>query len=56
MTEEKPKQITRIEYIGKGRFVYGVPARDLTLDEWKKLPLKRQKHVIKLGLYEVKYD
>lgn len=42
-------------FIGGKRFFVGVPARDLTLDEWDKLPKKLQRKLIRLGLYEVKY-
>ena len=58
MTEEvvKEKKPVGVVFIGGKRFIHGIPARDLTLAEWNKLPKNKQKHLLKLGLYEVKYD
>lgn len=56
VAKQPEKKESRVEYIGAGRFIHGLPARHLTLDEWKQMPEKLRKHVLKLGLYEVKYD
>ena len=46
-----------VKYIGKGRYLRGVPARDLSLDEWTEMPADKKKHLVKvLKLYEVIYD
>ena len=51
------KKAVGVKYIGKGAYLRGVPARDMTIDEWKKIPAKKRKHLIEvLKLYEVKYD
>jgi len=43
----------KVIYIGQGYFLGGVPARDLTAEEWSKLDKDIQKRAIALGLYEV---
>lgn len=53
--KEKPKKPAGIEYVGKGRYINGIPTV-MTLDKWNELPKETQKHLLKLGLYEVKYD
>ena len=40
-----------LKYVGKGAFLIGVPARDLTDEEIEKLGLDK-KALIKSGLYE----
>ncbi len=42
-----------IKYIGKGSFVQGIPARDLTKDEWDAFSKERQKSLVNAGLYKV---
>jgi hypothetical protein len=56
--EKKEKKPTpkHVEYVGRGKFLHGLPARRLTLQEWRDLPGKQREHVLKLGLYEVIYD
>jgi hypothetical protein len=50
------KKIIGAKYIGKRSYLRGVPARDLTKEEWMKLPAKKRKHLEKvLKLYEVNY-
>lgn len=40
-------------YAGGGDFVLGVPARDLTVEEWAALGADQQALVVSLGLYVV---
>jgi len=32
-----------VRYVGQGHFFQGVPARDLTDDEWDALPIHKQR-------------
>ena len=41
------------KYIGGGDFLNGVPARDMSADEWEALDPEQQKQAVKLGLFEV---
>ena len=52
--EKKVKKPVGIEYIGEGRYINGIPTL-MSLDEWNKLPKEKREHLLKLGLYEVKY-
>ncbi len=38
-------------YIGGGRWAHGVPARDLSQDEWDALPAELQAVAVEQGLY-----
>lgn len=38
-------------YVGTGDFLLGVPARDLTVDEWAALGAEQQALIVDLGLY-----
>jgi len=40
-----------IKYIGKGNYYQGIPARDLTEDEWKAIPRRKRNRLLELGLY-----
>lgn len=40
-------------YRGQGRYLVGVPARDLTADEAARLPDRLRARLVKSGLYEV---
>lgn len=46
---EKP----HAKYVGDGAFVAGVPARDLTEEEWETLPEKLRKWAETAGTHEV---
>jgi hypothetical protein len=39
-------------YIGEGAYWQGIPARDLTDDEWQALPADTRKLLLDLGLYQ----
>ena len=41
-----------VRYVGKGHYFQGVPARDLTDEEWDALPKRRQERLLASGLYE----
>ena len=41
-----------IKYIGNGCYYQGIPARDLTEDEWKAIPRRKRKRLVELGLYQ----
>lgn len=54
---KKPKKPVLVRFIGGGRFLAGIPARDLTIREWERIPRKKQKHLTDvLRIYEVIYD
>ena len=40
-----------VEYIGDGTFEQGIPARNLTADEWAEVPAETQKRLIASGVY-----
>lgn len=46
----------KIIYHPEKGFFNGIPARDLSKDEWEGLSDEMQKTLIKLGLYEIVYD
>ena len=39
-------------YLGQGYFV-GLPARDLSVDEWKQFPKELTKAALKAGMYKL---
>jgi len=41
------------EYIGNGNYYQGVPARDLSDEEWAAVPRRVKKVVLGLGLYKL---
>ena len=45
----------RVRYTGKGFFI-GLPARDMTLQEWREYPKELIEAAIKAGLYKVITD
>ena len=51
--QEQPKKPKPFKFIGDRHFVPGVPARDMTLDEWEKVPLERRHKAVGLGLYRL---
>lgn len=53
--EKKKKKVDYARYVGGGKFLTGVPARDLTAEEWEAYSKAERDHFIKLGLYEVIY-
>ena len=44
--------MTDMKYRGRGRFLVGVPARDLTSDEVARLPEHLRRRMSASGLYE----
>lgn len=43
-----------VRYLGQGKaFLSGVPARDMTLDEWEALDEDLRKVALALGLYKI---
>ena len=40
-----------IKYTGNGNYYQGIPARDLSEDEWKAIGKRKQKTLVDLGLY-----
>jgi hypothetical protein len=44
-----------MRYIGAGRFLSGVPARDLSLDEWRGLSRDLRRAALARGLYKRGY-
>ena len=49
--DKKMKQIMR--YTGDGDYILGVPARDLSVDEFEALPEGIREQCVDNGLYEV---
>ena len=48
-------RVTGVKYLGKGeRYMIGIPARGLTLEEWEKIPEDLRRRAVDAGLYEVK--
>lgn len=45
----------RVIYKGTGFFI-GLPARDMTLQEWREYPEKLTKAAVKAGLFEIVTD
>lgn len=58
MSEEvkDEKKVIGAKYIGAGKFLFGVPAKDLTADEWLAFSELERNHFVNLGLFEVIYD
>jgi len=60
MTEELFEDLEQNEpravYVGGGKFINGIPARDLTADEWASFSSEERDYFVKLGIYEVIYD
>ena len=46
-------EIVEVLYIGFGAFLDGVPARDMTADEWAALPETARGQAVALDLYQV---
>lgn len=49
--KKKKEKVGGAQYIGKGSYVYDVPARDLSVDEWQALSDERRSHLVKIKLY-----
>lgn len=43
----------KVEYVGKGAFFHGVPARDLSADEWAAMTSEQQKLIKESDVYKV---
>ena len=41
-----------VRYIGGGAFIQGVPARDMTPEEWDQMPVTVRAFAVEIGLYE----
>lgn len=44
---------TFIKYIGNGDYVMGIPARNLTVEEWESLPEETRQALMAQKLYEL---
>ena len=44
-----------MRYVGEGRFLSGLPARDFSLDEWRGLPRDLRRAALANGLYKRGY-
>lgn len=42
-----------VHYIGAGRWLNGIPARDMSADEWGAIDPELRAQALALGLYEV---
>ena len=47
---KKPRKKGGVKYIGGGRFIVGVPAKDMTAKQWARVPAAKQRRAIALGL------
>jgi hypothetical protein len=45
----------KVKFLGGGYFI-GIPARDLTEDEWNAIPKDEQKAILKSGIYTLEED
>lgn len=43
----------RAIYMGAGAFVMGIPARDITVEEWDAMPPETQTAIAQCGLYTI---
>ena len=51
------KKISTVKYHGKGeRYVGGVPARDLSGEEWRALPDDQRRAALHDDLYTIEYE
>lgn len=41
-------------YMGDGDYVQGIPARDLTLEEWEAISDEQQERLKELGIFRLK--
>lgn len=50
----KVRVVARVRYLGSGKaYIQGIPARDLSPEEWEQLPEDQRRGALQLGLYEV---
>ncbi len=42
-----------MKYVGNGRYIQGVPARDLTEEEVAELSMARRRALVKSGVYKM---
>ena len=45
--------VSGVKYIGDGAFIEGVPARDMTPEEWQALEAEKRETALKLRLYRI---
>jgi len=45
----------KVKFIGGGYFI-GLPARDLTEEEWAAIPKKEQRMILKSGIYGIEIE
>jgi hypothetical protein len=45
----------KVKFLGGGYFI-GIPARDLTEDEWNAIPKKEQRMILKSGIYGIEIE
>lgn len=51
------KKISLAQFMGQpDQYIAGIPQRDLTAEEWAKLPADRQELALKSGIYAIKYS
>jgi hypothetical protein len=48
--EKKPTNLVR--YCGQGSYMIGLPARDMTLEEWQSYPEALRSAALEIGLYD----
>lgn len=41
-----------VRYCGQGAYLLGLPARDMSLEEWQSYPESQRKLALELGLYD----
>ncbi len=54
--EAKPKakrSVRKINYIGNGAYLIGIPARDMSISDWDGLPTATRNSLIDQGIFEV---
>ena len=51
--EAEAPPVGAVIYFGAGEFIGGVPARDLTLEEWNALPSKLQSQCLATNVYRI---
>ena len=47
--------MSKVLFLGGGYFI-GLPARDLTEEEWEAIPKKEQRMILKSGIYGIEIE